>query len=58
VKHPTVDHGRALGVEALSNYLMNEIPDAYRLQGVKVNDKHIKVIVRQIYRSLRSASGV
>jgi hypothetical protein len=46
-KHPTVDHGRALGGEASSNYLTNEIQDAFRLQSVKVNDKHIKVVVRQ-----------
>ncbi len=37
-----------LGVEALADYLINEIQDVYRLQGVKINDKHIEVIVRQI----------
>jgi DNA-directed RNA polymerase subunit beta' len=39
---------RVLGVEALANYLTNEIQDVYRLQGVKINDKHIEVIVRQM----------
>jgi DNA-directed RNA polymerase subunit beta' len=37
-----------LGVEALANYLIKEIQDVYRLQGVKINDKHIEVIVRQM----------
>ena len=37
-----------LGVEALATYLTNEIQDVYRLQGVKINDKHIEVIVRQM----------
>ena len=37
-----------LGVEALSDYLVKEIQDVYRLQGVKINDKHIEVIVRQM----------
>jgi DNA-directed RNA polymerase subunit beta' len=35
-----------LGVEALASYLINEIQEVYRLQGVKINDKHIEVIVR------------
>jgi DNA-directed RNA polymerase subunit beta' len=39
---------RVLGVEALASYLVNEIQDVYRLQGVKINDKHIEVIVRQM----------
>ncbi|MEC7876222.1 MAG: DNA-directed RNA polymerase subunit beta' [Pseudomonadota bacterium] len=38
------------GVIALSNYISNEIQDVYRLQGVKINDKHIEVIVRQMLR--------
>ncbi len=38
---------RLQGVEALANYLVREIQDVYRLQGVKINDKHIEVIVRQ-----------
>ncbi len=37
-----------LGVEALANYLVKEIQDVYRLQGVPINDKHIEVIVRQM----------
>ncbi|MEO1542228.1 MAG: DNA-directed RNA polymerase subunit beta', partial [Pseudomonadota bacterium] len=37
-----------LGIEALANYLINEVQDVYRLQGVKINDKHIEVIVRQM----------
>jgi DNA-directed RNA polymerase subunit beta' len=41
---------RLLGVNALSNYLVNEIQDVYRLQGVKINDKHIEVIIRQMLR--------
>jgi DNA-directed RNA polymerase subunit beta' len=39
-----------MGVEALSDYLTKEIQDVYRLQGVKINDKHIEVIVRQMLR--------
>ena len=39
---------RILGVEALADYLVNEVQDVYRLQGVKINDKHIEVIVRQM----------
>ncbi|RED17888.1 DNA-directed RNA polymerase subunit beta' [Pontivivens insulae] len=37
-----------LGIEALADYLINEVQDVYRLQGVKINDKHIEVIVRQM----------
>jgi DNA-directed RNA polymerase subunit beta' len=37
-----------LGVEALANYMINEVQEVYRLQGVKINDKHIEVIVRQM----------
>jgi len=39
---------RIMGIEALANYLINEVQDVYRLQGVKINDKHIEVIVRQM----------
>jgi DNA-directed RNA polymerase subunit beta' len=39
---------RILGVEALADYLIDEVQDVYRLQGVKINDKHIEVIVRQM----------
>jgi DNA-directed RNA polymerase subunit beta' len=41
---------RLQGVEALANYLVREIQDVYRLQGVKINDKHIEVIIRQMLR--------
>ena len=43
---------RLLGVEALDAYLVKEIQDVYRLQGVKINDKHIEVIVRQMLRKV------
>ena len=43
---------RLQGVEALANYLVREIQDVYRLQGVKINDKHIEVIVRQMLRKI------
>jgi DNA-directed RNA polymerase beta' subunit len=43
---------RVLGVEALASYLINEIQDVYRLQGVKINDKHIEVIVRQMLQKV------
>jgi DNA-directed RNA polymerase subunit beta' len=41
-----------LGIEALSDYLTNEIQSVYRLQGVKINDKHIEVIVRQMLQKI------
>ena len=41
-----------LGVEALTEYIINEIQDVYRLQGVKINDKHIEVIVRQMLQKV------
>ncbi|MDJ0610291.1 MAG: DNA-directed RNA polymerase subunit beta' [Kiloniellales bacterium] len=41
-----------LGVEALAEYLINEIQSVYRLQGVKINDKHIEVIVRQMLQKV------
>ncbi len=37
-----------MGVEALADYMIDEVQDVYRLQGVKINDKHIEVIVRQM----------
>ena len=43
---------RVMGVEALSDYLTKEIQDVYRLQGVKINDKHIEVIVRQMLQKV------
>ncbi len=44
---------RLLGVEALTNYIVDEVQDVYRLQGVKINDKHIDVIVRQMLRKVQ-----
>jgi DNA-directed RNA polymerase subunit beta' len=41
---------RLLGVEELTRYIVNEVQEVYRLQGVKINDKHIEVIVRQMLR--------
>ncbi len=41
---------RLQGVEALARYIIDEVQDVYRLQGVKINDKHIEVIVRQMLR--------
>ena len=41
-----------LGVEALAAYLVQEIQEVYRLQGVKINDKHIEVIVRQMLQKV------
>ncbi|MCC7273520.1 MAG: DNA-directed RNA polymerase subunit beta', partial [Alphaproteobacteria bacterium] len=46
-----------MGVEALSEYLTNEIQDVYRLQGVKINDKHIEVIVRQMLQKVEIMDG-
>ncbi|MBC7677149.1 MAG: DNA-directed RNA polymerase subunit beta', partial [Rhodoferax sp.] len=47
-------HGilRILGIGAPANYMMDEVQDVYRLQGVKINDKHIEVIVRQMLQKL------
>lgn len=44
---------RVLGIEALADYLINEIQDVYRLQGVKINDKHIEIIVRQMLQKVK-----
>src|SRR5690625_2065803 len=41
---------RLKGIEELARYIVNEVQDVYRLQGVKINDKHIEVIVRQMLR--------
>jgi DNA-directed RNA polymerase subunit beta' len=46
-RHPAIK-----GVEALADYLVNEIQEVYRLQGVKINDKHIEVIVRQMLQKV------
>jgi DNA-directed RNA polymerase subunit beta' len=44
---------RLLGIEALARYIVDEVQDVYRLQGVKINDKHIEVIVRQMLRRIQ-----
>ncbi|MBF0492035.1 MAG: DNA-directed RNA polymerase subunit beta' [Deltaproteobacteria bacterium] len=44
---------KVLGEKALAKYLVDEIQEVYRLQGVKINDKHIEVIVRQMLRRIR-----
>jgi DNA-directed RNA polymerase subunit beta' len=43
---------RLLGVETLTNYIVDGVQDVYRLQGVKINDKHIEVIIRQMLRKV------
>ncbi|MFO1400723.1 MAG: DNA-directed RNA polymerase subunit beta' [Steroidobacteraceae bacterium] len=48
---------RLQGVESLANYLVREIQDVYRLQGVKINDKHIEVIIRQMLRKTEVVSS-
>ena len=42
-RHPVI-----MGIEALANYMIDEVQEVYRLQGVKINDKHVEVIVRQM----------
>jgi len=49
VPHDILD---VMGVEALADYLVNEIQDVYRLQGVKINDKHIETIARQMMQKV------
>jgi len=44
---------KVLGIEALAKYLTDEVQEVYRLQGVKINDKHIEVIVRQMMRRVQ-----
>ncbi len=44
---------RVLGVKELAKYLVDEVQEVYRLQGVKINDKHIEVIVRQMLRRVK-----
>jgi len=46
---------RLLGIEELARYIVDEVQDVYRLQGVKINDKHIEVIVRQMLRRVQIA---
>ena len=48
---------RLLGVEDLAKYIVNEVQEVYRLQGVKINDKHIEVIVRQMLRKVEIANA-
>ena len=48
---------RIKGVEELAVYLINEIQEIYRLQGVKINDKHIEVIVRQMLQKIEIEDG-
>ena len=56
---PTNPHDilRILGVEPLAGFIVNEIQEVYRLQGVVINDKHIEVIVRQMLRKVEIISG-
>ena len=49
VPHDILD---VMGIEALAEYLVNEIQDVYRLQGVTINDKHIEVIARQMMQKI------
>jgi DNA-directed RNA polymerase subunit beta' len=49
VPHDILD---ILGVEALAEYLVEEIQSVYRLQGVKINDKHIEVVIRQMLQKV------
>ncbi|MEM9139826.1 MAG: DNA-directed RNA polymerase subunit beta', partial [Pseudomonadota bacterium] len=46
-----------MGIEALASYLVNEVQEVYRLQGVKINDKHIEVIVRQMLQKVEISDG-
>ena len=48
---------RLQGVEALARYITDEVQDVYRLQGVRINDKHIEVIVRQMLRRVQIVSA-
>ena len=48
---------RLRGVQAVTRYIVNEVQDVYRLQGVKINDKHIEVIVRQMLRKATISSA-
>ena len=54
VEGPSAPHDilRVLGVEKLAEYLVKEVQDVYRLQGVKINDKHIEVIVSQMLKKV------
>ncbi|MES1963796.1 DNA-directed RNA polymerase subunit beta' [Psychrobacter sp. AH5] len=48
---------RLKGQTALADYIVNEVQDVYRLQGVKINDKHIEVIIRQMLRKVEVTDG-
>jgi DNA-directed RNA polymerase subunit beta' len=48
---------RLLGIEELARYIVDEVQDVYRLQGVKINDKHIEVIVRQMLRRVQISNA-
>ncbi|NMP17097.1 DNA-directed RNA polymerase subunit beta' [Thalassotalea sp. Y01] len=48
---------RLRGISDVANYIVNEVQDVYRLQGVKINDKHIEVIVRQMIRKCEILDG-
>jgi len=48
---------RIKGVEALSAYMIKEVQDVYRLQGVKINDKHIEVVVKQMMQKVEIIDG-
>jgi DNA-directed RNA polymerase subunit beta' len=48
---------KVMGIEALANYLIDEIQDVYRLQGVRIDDKHIEVIARQMLQKIEVSDG-
>ncbi|MBW3141615.1 DNA-directed RNA polymerase subunit beta' [Ferrimonas balearica] len=48
---------RLRGIHAVANYIVNEVQDVYRLQGVKINDKHIEVVIRQMLRKCIILNG-
>ena len=48
---------RLLGIPTLAEYMVHEVQEVYRLQGVKINDKHIEVIVRQMLRKIEVTSA-
>jgi DNA-directed RNA polymerase subunit beta' len=48
---------RVRGIRAVANYIVNEVQDVYRLQGVKINDKHIEAIIRQMLRKCTIVSA-
>ena len=48
---------KVMGIEALANYLIDEIQDVYRLQGVRIDDKHIEVISRQMLQKVEITDG-